>query len=332
LVPLALLAAGVWSAGCAGSRKTAAEPAVASSPRLTVLPWRGHRAALTLTFDDASPSEATEAIPALDREGVKGTFFVTEMNVFRSQLGDTWAKAEREGHELGNHTVDHCHAAQLGATGCASAKEEIDACTTYIESKLGAHDVYSFAYPFVDTARAYRSVAENEFLLARAGSGGLIGVKTPVDWYAVDAKFIEPARGETLKDWNGWVDQAEAGSDWLVLVFHSILPETWTEGVSPGDLEAIVGHAKTLRDVWIDTFVNVGSYLRAERILDAAKPVPSGNGLQWNWTLPAHFPPGKSLEVILDRGKLSQSGKPLVPDARGVYTVLLDPASLVWSA
>src|SRR5882672_7481627 len=41
-------------------------------PRIRVLPWNGHRAALTLTFDDASPSQADEALPVLDEKGVKG--------------------------------------------------------------------------------------------------------------------------------------------------------------------------------------------------------------------------------------------------------------------
>ncbi len=79
-----------------------------------VLPWNGHRAALTLTFDDSSPSEADEALPVLDEKGVHGTFFVTERNLVSDEEDAIWARALRDGHELGNHTVDHCHGRELG--------------------------------------------------------------------------------------------------------------------------------------------------------------------------------------------------------------------------
>ena len=300
-------------------------------PHLQVLPWNGHHAALTLTFDDSSPSEANEALPVLDDKGVKATFFVTEKNLWSDALDATWANAEREGHELGNHTVDHCHARELGHGGCLSAKAEVERCNAFIESKLGATDVYTFAYPYVDEHGGYKRVAESDFLLARAGAGGLVGASTTPDWYSMDARFIEPTRGETLADWDGWVDEAVQRGKWLVLVFHSILPEAWYEGIPKETLGAIVDHAKGASDLWIDTFVNVGAYLRAERLFAGLKPVQHAGGATFHWTLPRHFPPGKSLRVMIDRGGLSQNGVPLAPDAGGVFTVALDAKELAWT-
>ena len=309
----------------------AAPPGSSSPPHLRVLPWAGHKSALTLTFDDTSPSEAAEALPVLDHKGVKATFFVTVKNDFTKGFDRAWARAEREGHELGNHTVDHCRATDLGANGCGTASEEIERCNQYIESRLGAHDVYTFAYPFVDAGAAYKAVASSKFLLARAGSGGLIDASKDPDWYAMDAKFIEPSRGETVRDWNLWTDDSLAESKWLVLVFHSILPETWCDGVSKADLAAIIDHARAAGDVWLDTFVNVGAYLRAERLLESVTPVAHGGGFIWSWTLPPHFPPGRSLHVVVDRGSLAQAGRTLKPDRHGSYSVALDTGSLVWS-
>jgi len=314
-----------------GEKPSAAGRASSEAPLVRVRPWKGHRAALTLTFDDASPSEADEAIPTLDQEGVKATFFVTEKNLWSETANQTWAHAEREGHELGNHTVDHCHAHELGQGRCLSARAEIERCNQFIESKLGAPDVYTFAYPYVDQHGGYKQVAQSDFLLARAGAGGLVDAAHTPDWYAMDARFIEPTRGETLADWNGWIDQADAQSKWLILVFHSILPETWCEGIPQETLAAIVEHAKGSNDLWIDTFVNVGSYLRAQRMFEALRPASQGNRITWKWTLPRHFPPGKSLSVTVDRGVLSQSGVALEPDASGAYTVALDAKSLSWT-
>ena len=298
---------------------------------MRVLPWNGHRAALTLTFDDSSPSEADEAVPVLDQRGVRATFFVTEKNLWSDAADATWARALREGHELGNHTVDHCHGRDLGHGACLSAKAEIERCNEFIESKLGARDVYTFAYPFVDEHGGYKRVAESDFLLARAGAGGLVDATKTPDWYAMDARFIEPSRGEKLSDWDGWIDETVHDEKWLVLVFHSILPETWSEGIPQETLGAIVDHAKAADDLWIDTFVNVGAYLRAERLFSGLKPVPLAAGVGFRWTLPHHFPPGKSLRIAVDRGGLSQNGVALQPEPGGVFTVALDAKELAWT-
>ena len=301
------------------------------APHLRVLPWNGHRAALTLTFDDGSPSQVSEAVPVLDARGVKGTFFVTVKNVPDEATEEAWARAVQAGHELGNHTVAHCHGDALGRGKCLSAWQELEGGNRFIESRLGARDVYTFAYPFADQSGGYKRAAEAEFLLARAGTGKLIGSETTPDWYAMEARAIEPTHGQTEKDWNDWIDEADARGKWLVLTFHSILPEDWCEGIPRSALESIVDHAKASDDLWVDTFVNVGSYLRAERLFDAERPRPQGNGFVWRWSLPHHFPPGKSLRVTLDHGTLRQSGVPLQADSTGAYTVSLDAKSLEWT-
>jgi peptidoglycan/xylan/chitin deacetylase (PgdA/CDA1 family) len=307
-------------------------PRIASeAPHVRVLPWNGHRAALTLTFDDGSPSAANEALPVLDERGVKGTFFVTAKNLDGGAVEATWARAEREGHELGNHTVDHCHGPDLGRGRCLSARQELELCNRFIETRLGAQDVYTFAYPFVDQRGGYKRAAQSEFLLARAGKGGLVGSETTPDWYSMDARFIEPSRGQTEKDWNAWIDEADSEKKWLVLVFHSILPEQWFEGIPRSALESIVDHAKASDDLWIDTFVNVGAYLRAERMFEAEHPRAHGRGFVWRWSLPRHFPPGKTLRVALDHGSLRQRGVPLEPDTTNTYTISLDAKSLEWT-
>ena len=306
--------------------------ATAEPPHLRVLPWRGHRAALTLTFDDSSPSEADLALPVLDARGVKGTFFVTERNIVGDRAIATWAQAVRDGHELGNHTVDHCHGSDLGHGRCLSARGEIEWDNAFIVSTLGARDVYTFAYPYVDQHGGYKRVAESDFLLARAGKGGLVDALRTPDWYSMDARFIEPTRGETIADWDRWIDEADAQSKWLVLVFHSILPEQWCEGIAKESLAAIVDHAKDTTDLWIGTFVDVGAYLRAEHLFESLHPVTTGRGLSWRWTLPRHFPPGGSLVVSVDRGSLTQGGVPLARLDGNRYEVSLDAKELAWSA
>ena len=71
-------------------------------------PWpAGVRGAVSLTFDDARPSQVDRLIPILDRFGVKATFYVTMENL--EKRVDGWKKAVRTGHEIGNHTFSHPH-------------------------------------------------------------------------------------------------------------------------------------------------------------------------------------------------------------------------------
>jgi peptidoglycan/xylan/chitin deacetylase (PgdA/CDA1 family) len=72
----------------------------------------GKTAALVLTYDDALRSQLDIALPQLDAVKLKGTFFldgdITPAEMLR------WRKAQRTGHELGNHSVFHpCPRAML---------------------------------------------------------------------------------------------------------------------------------------------------------------------------------------------------------------------------
>lgn len=72
----------------------------------------GKIAAVALTYDDALRSQLDIALPQLDAAKLKGTFFldgdITPADMLR------WRKAQRSGHELGNHSVFHpCPRAML---------------------------------------------------------------------------------------------------------------------------------------------------------------------------------------------------------------------------
>ena len=73
---------------------------------------KGKVAAIVLTYDDALHSQLDVAIPQLDAARFKGTFFLdgdmTPADMLR------WRKAQRNGHELGNHSLFHpCPRAML---------------------------------------------------------------------------------------------------------------------------------------------------------------------------------------------------------------------------
>src|SRR6266567_5514554 len=86
----------------------------AQTRAFTVLPWDDHRAAVSLTFDDARPVQLDEAVPELNKRHLRGTFFVIISKLTRL---DKWRQAQADGHEIGNHTLTHEHPVALTKEG-----------------------------------------------------------------------------------------------------------------------------------------------------------------------------------------------------------------------
>ena len=120
------------------------------APNLRVLPWAGFRAAVSYTFDDSQPSQI-EHWPALAATGARMTFYVNSSGKGNAGYASTWLDAIAQGHEIGNHTVNHCHATLADCSGAlGSLDEEIDACSSHIIDDLGQPSVWTFASPFGD--------------------------------------------------------------------------------------------------------------------------------------------------------------------------------------
>ena len=70
-------------------------------------PWPDEcTGAVSLTFDDGVASQLELAIPLLNRYGLTGTFYVNPRDDYATQLLP-WREAAQQGHEVGNHTVNH---------------------------------------------------------------------------------------------------------------------------------------------------------------------------------------------------------------------------------
>jgi peptidoglycan/xylan/chitin deacetylase (PgdA/CDA1 family) len=80
---------------------------------------------IILTFDGGEGNQSAEQILAtLNKNGIKGTFFLTGKFVLRNQ--DLVKRIHAEGHEIFNHTFDHPHLTELSDTSIASELEDMD--------------------------------------------------------------------------------------------------------------------------------------------------------------------------------------------------------------
>ena len=345
-------AAGCASTGGGGLRVVSglpATPGAATVPRpagapgnLNVLDWAGFKSAVSYTFDDGQPSHI-EHYAELKATGVPMTFFINSSAAESAGFVPTFSQAARDGHEIGNHTANHCHADDDGTlyntdgnnqrSACpgASARAELDACTAFITSTLGVRRVWTAASPFGNVG--FNAAATEQFFLNRGVQDGSVGAGAQDDTDPFNLPMWGPAENDTADKLNAAVDDAHAAGRWVIMLLHSIAPTTarWFATVDIAAITGNITHARSLGDVWIDTMANVGAYWRGQKVLSAVTPVMSGDTRTWTWTLPRNFPPGKFLRVRVDGGTLSQDGKPLAWDSHGYYEIALDARALTLS-
>jgi peptidoglycan/xylan/chitin deacetylase (PgdA/CDA1 family) len=309
-----------------------AKPA-GTAGNLAVLSWAGFKAAVSWTFDDGQPSHIAH-YAELQATGVPMTFYVTTANAGLADFDATWAQAVRDGHEIGNHTVHHCHYDGTSLSGCTSGslaatttvEDEIDQCTTHIASNYGQVGVWTMAAPFGDSA--YGKPAAARFLANRGAYTGLIAPDGNTDRFNLPCYMA--VDNDTAARFGSQTDIARAGGKWLIFLIHTITPtsDNWYAPVDIADVTGGMTYGRSQGDVWMGTVADVAAYWVGQQLLAAAAPTVTGGETTWAWTLPAGFPPGKYLRVKVDGGTLAQAGAPLPWDEHGYYEVALDAGAL----
>ncbi len=200
--------------------------------------WPGRaRGAVSLTYDDGLDSQLDHAVPALDARGLKATFFLTEENI-EARLGE-WRRIAAEGHEIGDHTVDHpCDLRDY--TAARFAREEIRGEERFLDSNFGVDHkrVYAFPCGVIDLGRGpqlktqlrYISVLRHVFAAARAADGDPNDPrKVGRDRYVLQAIAPTYERDDPRLAID-YLRKALRWGFWAILIFHDIVPQRLGEG------------------------------------------------------------------------------------------------------
>ncbi len=293
-------------------------------PQLKVVPWNGHKAATSLTFDDGDPIHLDVVIPELNRRQLHGTFFLIANKIDRK---DEWRQAIKAGHEIGNHTLDHLHANTLTPR---DENAQVVGAQNVLQKEFGV-PLYSFAYPFSEDSPGLKGWVEKTSFIARGGTDALISPQDKtLDWFYLPAKVtMSNFPFETYKN---WIDQDTQSGDWLVWMIHGIEGTPWGwEPISHKMFMQILDYLQS-KDIWIGTLTEVGSYLRAWQSFEAATIQVSGSEALYRWAVPEHCPMNVQLKVCFSQGdspvQVWQNNQQVVPDARGNYAILFNQGQL----
>jgi peptidoglycan/xylan/chitin deacetylase (PgdA/CDA1 family) len=244
-------------------------------PQASRFAWPdGKRAAVSLTFDDARPSQLDQGLAVFAETGLKVSFYLTASNL-GGRAAD-WKKAAAAGHELGNHTVNHpcsgnfswSRAHALEDFTLDRMREELTAATREIERLTGVRPV-TFAYPcgqtFVGRGRAvtsYVPLVEELFVAGRLWLSEAPNDPAYVDLSQlfgypmddVDFSALEPVLRDTI-------DRGQ----WLVLAGHDTGSVPGKQVTRLETIRALARYLQERRDVWVDTVGNVAAYVRRAR-------------------------------------------------------------------
>ena len=203
-----------------------------AQPNAPAFPWpKGKRAALSLSFDDARPSQVDAGTALLDQYGVKATFYVVPAAVEQRLPG--WKKAVAAGHEIGNHSLHHPCTGNFSWSRSKALEDytldkmlrELLDANRRIHQLLGVKPEV-FAYPCgqtfvgrgVDTRSYVPVVAE----LFASGRGWL-------DEGPNDPGFCDPAQltgiemdGKNFEQLLPLLEEAKKTGKWVVLAGHEM--------------------------------------------------------------------------------------------------------------
>jgi peptidoglycan/xylan/chitin deacetylase (PgdA/CDA1 family) len=245
----------------------------AAAPSDLAFPWPGgKRAAVSLTYDDAVPSQRAHAARQLDAERLPGTFFLMGKSEDLSRHRGEWQALSNSGHELASHTVHHpCDCSHdwvpRGYTSqdydLARMRAELEQ-TQLLLRGLGAPEPFTFAYPCGETRvgnppESYVPIVSELFLAAR-------GVEPRVADPWKDPLELVPAFDGALQaeELLALCERAEASGGWLVFLFHGVGADHLA--VSLEAHAALLRHLARRGDrLWTGNFRAVAQHVRAVR-------------------------------------------------------------------
>lgn len=235
---------------------------------------QGKRAAVSISFDDARPSQADRGLPILDEHGVKGTFYVIPAPV-KHRL-EIWQAAQKGGHEIGNHTVSHPCSANFTFTR-ANALE--DYTLARIEGEMQTADdaiwqdfgikPQTYAFPcgqkFVgrgEQLQSYVPVVAKRFLAGRGFRDE--APNSPLHCDLAQLLGID-ADTDDLDDILRYIKAASETGGWVILAAHDV-GDPARQTISEKVLHALCRYCQAEENgIWIDTVAAIAAHVAQNR-------------------------------------------------------------------
>ena len=225
--------------------------------------------AVSYTFDDGLRNQYLIAAPIMEKIQIPGTFFIIPGQVSATLQeaeakkpgawgGVTWNEIRMlvaKGFEIGNHGYSHKNLVTQ-VKELEELEHEIENSADMIRKETGIFPI-SFCYPYNSFNEQVGKIVERRHVVARTFQQGI------------------GARDTKAKNINQWIDKLISQRKWGVAMIHGL-----TDGFDPLRPDVFESHLtyakKHEKDLWIDTFGNIGSYIK-QRDATAIKDIKIGS-------------------------------------------------------
>jgi len=230
--------------------------------------------ALSLTFDDNTQTQLDNAIPTLDAHDLKGTFYVNPGRMPRWERHlEQWQAASQNGHEIGNHTMDHPGSCNFGFREDGYCLEKLtlnDIADTIDRANDALNEQFpwqngerSFCYPCYQSyvgaginRKSYVPVVAERFKVARGG-GERPNHPERIDLSYIWSFAVEGHSGQDLID---YAEDTINNGLWGVVCMHGVGGEHLA--IATEALAELCDHLNKNRDrIWAAPVIDVANYI-----------------------------------------------------------------------
>jgi peptidoglycan/xylan/chitin deacetylase (PgdA/CDA1 family) len=241
----------------------------------SIFTWpEGKQIAISLSFDDARPSQVDAGTALLDQYGVKGTFYVVPNSV--KQRLEGWKKAVASGHEIGNHSFNHpctgnfpwSRQKAIENYTLKKMRSELILANKDIKELLGV-EAEVFAYPCGQTyigrgenTKSYVPVVSKLFL---SGRGWLDeGPNAPQFCDLAQLTGME-MDGKDFEQILPLIENAKKSGAWLVLAGHE-MGTSGNQTTRLNMLKKLIEYAQNpANGIWIAPVGTVAKYIKGQK-------------------------------------------------------------------
>jgi peptidoglycan/xylan/chitin deacetylase (PgdA/CDA1 family) len=237
--------------------------------------WNGKKCAVVLTYDDALDVHLDQAIPALDSQKFRGTFYLIVGGSVTDLRLDDWKSAAARGHELGNHSLFHpCDGSKPGRSfvtpetdlskyTLARTLREIHLANTMLRAVDGRTE-RTFAYPCGDLmaeGKMYYDALRSDFVGAR-GVRGAMNMQESINYDNINSYGINGQPSTYMID---LVKEAVSKKAMLVFLFHGV-GGGHSLNVDAREHSRLLHYLKQHEDeIWVAPLVDVLKFTRAQQ-------------------------------------------------------------------
>ncbi|MCA1369615.1 polysaccharide deacetylase family protein [Bradyrhizobium sp. BRP14] len=196
---------------------------------------------VSFTFDDVPDSALFEGAAILEKNGVRGTFYIAGGLAGQVEPDRTVITPEgcfelaARGHEIGCHT--HAHRKLRSIAGLAA---DLDRNAQYLKRAGVASPARNFAFPYNAAWPLARAELRRRYRTCRAAGEAINrGSVDPMMLKAVEIRQPE----EDARALTRWIDDAASDPGWLIFFTHDIASRPTPYGCTPQTFDRLVRYA-----------------------------------------------------------------------------------------